>query len=203
LIKKDTEKNSGVEKTIRIKLDPDAAIVYVEHVLKNCGNEVRECAPWAITQFRSGGVAIMPQNNTETGFLPNRSLAIWPYTDVNDPNVKWGNEFIIFNAKVTSPFKIGFPNPRGWLAYWLDDCLFVKRAPFEAQATYYDLGSSSECYCNDQFLELETLGPKTILQPGELVKHLETWEFFEYFVRLQNETDANSIIERFGLEDKV
>lgn len=203
LIKKDIEKNSGIEKTIRIKLDPDEAIVSVEHALINCGNRSLKCAPWAITQFRTGGVAILPQNRTDTGFLPNRSLAIWPYTDVNDPNVQWGNDFIILNAKVSSPFKVGFPNPRGWLAYWLDDCLFVKCAQFLEGSEYYDLGSSSECYCNDRFLELETLGPKTILKTGESIKHLETWRLFENVVRPENESDANRIMERFGLEDKV
>lgn len=203
LIKKDTEKDSGIEKTIRLKLDPDAAVVSVEHGLKNCGNQPLECAPWAITQFRTGGVAILPQNRTETGFLPNRSLAIWPYTDVNDPNVKWGNEFIILNAKVDSPFKIGFPNSRGWMAYWQDDFLFVKHASFDAQANYYDLGSSSECYCNDQFLELETLGPKTILEPGESVTHVEIWSLYENVVKPDHEVDVNSLVERLGIEDKV
>lgn len=200
LIMKDIEKNSGIEKTIRLKLDPDAAIVSVEHVLKNCGNKPLECAPWAITQFRTGGVAILPQNRTDTGFLPNRLVAIWPYTDVNDPNVKWGNEFIILNAKVTSPFKVGFPNPRGWLAYWLDDCLFVKRAQFFDGSEYYDLGSSSECYCNNQFLELETLGPKMILDPGESVTHLETWRLLENVVQPKNEEDIASIMAGIGLD---
>lgn len=201
LIKKDTEKNSGIEKTIRIKLDSDAAFVSVQHGLKNCGNQPLECAPWAITQFRTGGVVILPQNRKDTGYLPNRSLSIWPYTDMNDPNVKLGNDFIILNAKVASPFKVGFPNPRGWLAYWLDGCLFVKQAPFDAQATYYDLGSSSECYCNDQFLELETLGPRVFLAPGESVNHVEIWELFENVVKPEHEVDAKSLVERFGLED--
>lgn len=201
LIKKDKEKNSGIEKTIRLKLDPDKPVVTLEHVLKNCGDKPLQCAPWAITQFRTGGVAILPQNATDTGFLPNRSLAIWPYTDMNDPNVKWGNDFIMLDAKVTSPFKVGFPNPRGWLAYWLDQCLFVKRAPYIDSCDYYDQGSSSECYCNDQFLELETLGAKRILAPGEFVTHVETWELFENVARPENEAYARSLVERFAIEN--
>jgi len=200
LIKKDIEKNSGIEKTIRLILDPDEAIVSVEHILKNCGNKPLECAPWAITQFRTGGVAILPQNATDTGFLPNRSLAIWPYTDVNDPNVKWGNEFITLNANVASPFKVGFPNPSGWLAYWLDGCLFVKHAPYNEQASYYDMGSSSECYCNDQFLELETLGAKTKLKQGETVTHLETWVLYKDFERPRDEGEVTKIVERLGFD---
>ncbi len=200
-IKKDIEMNSGLEKTIRLKLDPHKAIISVEHVLKNCGLKPLECAPWAITQFRTGGVAILPQNRTDSGLLPNRTLAFWPYTDVNNPNIQWGNDYILLNAKLDSPIKLGFPNSRGWMAYWLDGCLFVKRAPFDAQATYYDLGSSSECYCNDQFLELETLGPKTILAPRESVTHVETWELYENVTRPVCDSDVRNIVENFRLED--
>ncbi|PKO06646.1 MAG: hypothetical protein CVU41_05980 [Chloroflexi bacterium HGW-Chloroflexi-3] len=203
LIKKAIEKNSGMEKAIRLKLDPDEALVSVEHELKNWNNKPIECAPWAITQFRTGGVAILPQSKMDTGLLPNRLLVFWPYTDLNDPNVLWGNDYILLNAKVDSPFKIGFPNPKGWLAYWLDECLFVKRAAFSDGSTYYDMGSSSECYCNDQFLELETLGPKTFLEPGESVTHVETWRLFENVVRPENEADARSIVDCFELEDKA
>jgi hypothetical protein len=74
--------------------------------------------------------------------------------------------------------KIGFPNPRGWLAYWWSGTLFVKRAAYDIKSEYYDFGSSSECYCSDGFLELETLGPKTTLKPGEATVHLETWELY-------------------------
>ncbi len=120
---------------------------------------------------------------------------------MNDPNVHWGNDFIILSAKVTSPLKVGFPNPRGWLAYWLDDCLFVKQAPFEPEGNYYDLGSSSECYCNDQFLELETLGPWTILEPGESVNHVEMWSLYENVLKPDHELDARLLVERLGLVD--
>ncbi|MBE0685620.1 MAG: hypothetical protein IH585_06435 [Anaerolineaceae bacterium] len=199
LIMKDIEMNSGIKKTIRLKLDTDQAIVSVEHVLKNCGNTPLECAPWAITQFRTGGVAILPQNRMDSGLLPNRSLVIWPYTDMNNPNVQWGNDYILLNAKVNSPFKIGFPNSTGWLAYWLDECLFVKRAPFSDGSDYYDMGSSSECYCNDKFLELETLGPKTVLEHEESVTHMETWELFGNVNKPEDEFHVKKVLKELNL----
>jgi hypothetical protein len=97
-------------------------------------------------------------------------------------------------------FKVGFPNPRGWLAYWLDGTLFVKRAAFDPCASYYDLGSSSECYCNGNFLELETLGPITRLAPGEELSHVETWELCEQEERPTAESVARNIVEKMGWE---
>ena len=199
IIKKEIETQSGIEKSLKIQLDSVLAKVEIEHILKNCGNLPIECAAWAITQLKPGGVAILPQSNNDSGLIPNRSLALWPYTDINSPRVKWGNEFIRVDSNMDSPFKVGFPNPRGWLAYWLDGCLFVKSAPYDVQANYYDMGSSSECYCNNQFLELETLGPKTILNPGEFVSHVEIWELLENVSRPENLEDVAMMVENLRI----
>lgn len=199
-ITKKVEELSKIQKSILIKLDPEKPQISITHYLLNTGKQPIECAPWAITQFKTGGLAILPQNRIDTGFLPNRSLVIWPYTDVKDPCFKWGNNNILLEAKVDSPIKIGFPNPRGWMAYWLDGCLFIKHAPFDPQANYYDLGSSSECYCNDQFLELETLGPNTSLSPGETISHMETWELFDDVEKPETEEEVASLVAKLGLE---
>lgn len=200
VIKKDIEKISGIEKTIHLKLYPDKASVSLEHILKNCGEKSVECSPWAITQFRTGGVAILPQSRLETGLLPNRSFVVWQYTDIENANVKWGNDYILLDANMNTPFKIGFPNPIGWLAYWLDGCLFVKHAPYDPQQNYYDMGSSSECYCNDQFIELETLGPRTILGPGEAISHQEIWSLSEKVEKPISEEDVRNLVAQLGLE---
>jgi hypothetical protein len=56
--------------------------------------------------------------------------------------------------------------------------LFVKYAAYDPDAAYLDLGASSQIYCNAKFLELETLGPKVTLRPGESARHVETWRIF-------------------------
>ena len=61
-------------------------------------------------------------------------------------------------------FKLGFPNPRGWLAYWRKGTLFIKRAAYFAQESYCDFGCSSECYMNEILVELETLSPMRKLE---------------------------------------
>jgi hypothetical protein len=133
--------------------------------------------------------------------VPNRSLAIWPYSDVTSPHLSWGNRYLLVRAEMESgAFKIGFPNPRGWLGYWFAGTLFVKRAPFHRGASYYDLGSSSECYCNDRFLELETLAPVGQLAPRTSVTHTENWELYAGVNRPSDEAAAAAIAEELGLE---
>ena len=91
--------------------------------------------------------------------------------------------------------KLGFPNPRGWMSYWWDGLLFVKRAAFDVLATYYDFGSSSECYCHHEFIELETLSPKSEIQAGDSINHKETWEIFSDIEWPENIQDLVALIE--------
>ncbi|MFZ5910193.1 MAG: hypothetical protein ACOYYU_09285 [Chloroflexota bacterium] len=199
-ITQQVEAETGIEKSIQISLADDKPQAILRHTLTNRGLWPVECAPWAITQFRTGGVAILPQSREQSEVLPNRSLVLWPYTDVASPQVSWGNRYILVRVEMDIPFKVGFPNPCGWLAYWLDGTLFVKRAAFDAQAAYCDFGSSSECYCNDQFLELETLAPIGKLAPGESATHIETWELYADVDFPADEDMTQGIIEKLGLE---
>lgn len=191
---------TGIEKSIEISLIEDKPQVIVTHTLTNRGLWPIECAPWAITQFKTGGVAILPQSNEPIEFLPNRTIVLWPYTDIQNPQVCWGNRSIVLRAQMQTPFKLGFPNPRGWIAYWLNGTLFVKHAAYDPQATYYDFGCSSECYCNDRFIELETLGPVTTIAPGASVFHTETWELYRDIPCPVDEDAAQSIVEELGLK---
>jgi len=200
IVTQQADVQTGIEKSIQVSLVENKPQVIVRHTLTNRGLWPVECAPWAITQFKTGGVAILPQSMEQTEFLPNRALVLWPYTDTTSPQVCWGNRNILVRAQMQSPFKLGFPNPRGWLAYWLDGTLFVKRAAFDPQASYYDFGSSSECYCNDRFIELETLGPAATIAPEASKFHTETWELFKDVPCPGNEDTAQTIVENLGLE---
>jgi hypothetical protein len=201
LVTQDVEAKTGLQKSMEICLQGDQPKVVITHRLSNLSLWPVMCAPWAITQLKTGGVAVLPQSCEETGLLPNRSLAIWPYTDLASPNVTWGRNTILVSAAMDTPFKIGFPNPRGWLAYWLNGTLFVKRAKYEAQSSYFDFGSSSECYCNDKFIEMETLAPISTIEPGGSVTHVETWELFGGIDRPRDEKDVQSLVQKLGLED--
>jgi hypothetical protein len=96
---------------------------------------------------------------------------------MNDPRVKWGDEFVLFKAdSLLPPFKIGYFNPHGWLAYYVDGILFRKTFSAQTDADYPDNRCNAEIYCGNQFVELESLGPLTKLNPGSSVTHLEKWE---------------------------
>lgn len=172
-----------IAKSMEIRLDPGEPCVTLRHELRNDGAWTVEFAPWAITQFRQGGVVILPQptgNADPEGLLSNRQLMIWPYTKVQDARLQLADDFILLNAQAAlPPCKIGYFNPHGWMGYWLDGILFIKRYGAQPDASFPDHGCNAETYCNDEFVELESLGPLVQLPPGETVVHEETWELYE------------------------
>jgi hypothetical protein len=175
-----TEAWTHIAKSIEIQLNADQPQVIVHHELRNEGAWPVEFAPWALSMLRQGGVGIFPQpsgNVDEAGLLSNRQLVLWPYTRIADPRLVLRDDFILVHATPSlPPVKFGYFNPHGWMAYWIDGILFVKRFGVERNASYPDHGCNAESYFNDQFIELETLGPLTKLEPGETVFHTETWE---------------------------
>jgi hypothetical protein len=192
---------TGMQKTITVTLPDETATVIVDHTLTNGGPRPRLCAPWAITQLKPGGVAILPQNsalNDPDGLQPNRSLALWPYTDINSPYIQWGNRFIFVQAtmqKQDSPLKIGWANPAGWMAYSWAEMLFVKQAVYQPSADYFDMGSSSQCYGRHDFIELETLGPRTLLEPGQSISHREIWRVLSPVQLTMIEDDVAEVVK--------
>jgi hypothetical protein len=195
-----TELPTGLQKTIEIRISGAFPQVVITHHLTNLGLWPLSCALWALTQLKTGGTAILPQVRQDTGVLPNRSLALWPYTDMLNSNVRWGSDYILLDAELDSPFKVGFPNPRGWLGYWWNGMLFAKRASYDPQAEYVDFGSSSECYCDHRFIELETLAPIRTLAPGETASHIETWELYRDIERPRHESDVQRLVNQLGFE---
>jgi hypothetical protein len=197
------EAQTGIQKSLTITLSDRDARVVVDHTLHNLGDESVELAPWAITQLKPGGIAILPQATTsadEYSVLPNRHIVLWPYTEVTSPHIAWGDRYVFVQATMQGgALKIGFPNPAGWMAYVVEDTLFVKHAVYQPDAAYFDRGSSSECYCNPHFLELETLGPRTNLAPGESVTHREMWTLYSGVSFRPDEAAMQEIVDELGL----
>jgi hypothetical protein len=187
-----------VQKTLTIHLPEGGNRVVIEHTLSNQGAQPMTLAAWAITQLRPGGVGILPQETGTSdphGLQPNRLLVFWPYADVRSARFTAGNRYLLVNAAFESgAFKVGFANPTGWLAYLNGTTLFVKQADYIQGQTYPDFGSSSQCFCNEDMLELETLSPLVRLSPGESIAHRETWLVYDQ-VSLQ--------LDPSGFEDQL
>ena len=111
--------------------------------------------------------------------LPNRRLVLWPYTHWGDPRLEINDDYVLVHAHPNpDPCKIGSLNVCGWAGYLTGSVLMVKRFEPQPDLPHPDLGCNVEVYCNDQYMELETLAPIRHLQPGQEAVYPETWEFY-------------------------
>lgn len=182
LLETQTEPGTRIRKQIKICMAADRPSATLTHTLINDSLWPIELAPWTITQFRLGGTVILPMpvgSVDYAGLLPNRYVSLWPYTRINDPRLKLDDKFVLFKADaILPPFKMGYFNSAGWLAYWLDGILFRKTFDVHVGSRHPDNNCNAEIYCNDQFVELESLAPLNRLDPDASVNHTETWDIF-------------------------
>lgn len=175
-----TETTTFMQKTIEVKLMEDH--VEVAHTLSNEGLWPVEVAPWALSVMAVNSVAIIPQPQGDPkALLPNRTLMLWPYTDMTDPRVHWGRKFVLLrqDPAIEQPIKLGLSADDGWCACLVGETLFLKGFDYFVDAIYPDNGCTVESYACDRFLELETLGPLVYLEPGDSTTHVERWYLFE------------------------
>jgi len=177
-----TEEPTGVQKVMEIHLHGGRPALTLEHRLGNEGPGPVELAPWAITQLPLGGVAVLPQRAGRQdcpGLNPDRHLVAWPYTHWQDPRLLLRDDYLLVRADPwPAPWKMGYFNRLGWVGYLRREVFFCKRFDPCPGKPHADLGCNVEVYCNDLFVELETLGPLCRLEPGESTSHVERWEFY-------------------------
>jgi hypothetical protein len=172
---------TGLEKKMTVKMDPTGSGVEVIHQIKNAGKAPFDLAVWVLTMMAQGGAGIhgFPPRGTHPEVLaPTNPLVMWAFSNLSDPRWNLLRKYLVLHQdpKNSTPTKLGSFNPNTWAAYLLNNELFVKRTQSAGTpSTYPDFGCSFETFTNADFLELETLGPLTKLQPGQTVTHTEHW----------------------------
>lgn len=185
---------TGLQKEISVAMAATGSGVTVSHRILNKSLFPLEFAPWALTMMAQGGVAI-------TGFPPRgkhpemleatNPLVMWAYTDLSDKRWTFTKKYMMLrqDPKNAEPQKLGTFNPKTWAGYLLNGEFFLKQLTPDPAKTYPDFGCSFETFTNADFLEIETLGPMTKIQPGAAVDHVERWSLHRN-VRVKGFTDA-------------
>jgi hypothetical protein len=203
------EGTTGIQKEIEIALHPEKAAVRLTHRLVNRNLWPVTLAPWALTVMATGGTAVIPlppRGTHPEDLLPTSDLTLWAYTDMSDGRWTWGERYILLRQEpgMARPQKIGAFVPDGWLAYARNGHLFVKTFGVTAGAEYPDRGSNVELFTNATMIELETLGPLALVEPGAAVEHVERWYLWRDVERPTNDADVTKhiapILEKIGHE---
>lgn len=195
------EKHNAIQKCITVTLDPEAPRVKVVHSIRNLGQWDIVLAPWAITMLAPGGVEVMPMPSRETSLLPNRNFTFWDYSELNDPRIYFGKDYMTLKQDPSkdNPFKLGYNNEGGWAAYFNKGQVFLKYFEPILGGAYPDNGCCFESYTNGKMIEMETLGEVTELEPDDFVTLEEEWELYpaETLADVKDEAKIKSTISKW------
>jgi hypothetical protein len=174
---------TGLQKEIEIALASSGTEVTVSHRITNHSLFPLEFAPWVLTMMAQGGVAVTgfpPRGHHPQNLEATNPLVMWAYTNLADPRWKFTRKYLTLRQDPNNndAQKLGLFNVDTWAAYLLNGEAFVKRATADASKTYPDFGCSFETFTNNEFLEMETLGPLTKVVPGKTVEQVEHWALY-------------------------
>ena len=172
------ETENGVQKQLQIKMDPDDANMQVTMRVKNIATAPKEFSVWGLTVSAVGGTLVIPMNNNDTGLLANRNISVWPYTNLADSRLHFGNRYVTLqqDTNANQPLKLGFDLNQAEAYYCLGEDIFRKSyESHHPREKYPDNNCSFETYTCAKFIEVESLSPLKMVQQNETVSLTEHW----------------------------
>jgi hypothetical protein len=194
------EPATELQKEIEIRMASTGTQVTVFHRITNRSASAMEFAPWALTMMAQGGTAVSafpPRGKHPENLAPTNPLVMWAYTDLSDPRLKFAKKYLMLRQDPNNPQaqKLGMFNQDTWAAYVLHGEAIIKRTSADVTKHYPDFGSSFETFTNNEFLEIETLGPLSSVNPGQTVVQVEHWGLFRNVaLRAWNDDELDRVL---------
>ena len=153
--------------------------------IHNIGKEVREVCHWGRSFSPSGGICLVPLGDRPSRF-PSKYAMYEEGAIINvrntDDKIRERDGFLEIVSPPRKP-KLGFDSTAGWLAYAMpNNTLFVKRFATYPDRVYNEAAglTISVWYPTGPRIELEPIGPRERLQPGESASFTEDWWLFPF-----------------------
>lgn len=182
----------------------------IENKLEKVDGEPVNAALWALTVMRQNGTLYISTNTKDTGLLPNRNMALWPYNDLTDPRFSSGETMMVLRQRpdIKRAFKVGvFLDDKRAFYATEGGLLSMTFSEGESNAKtdlgYTDFTSNFETYTSELILEIEGLTSVKKLEKGDWITMTETWEIFPNFHPEDVTEDAvEAALEKLGLKEK-
>lgn len=180
IAKAPVEPRTLLQKEIEVRMASSGTDVTVIHRLTNRSLFPLEYSVWSLTMMAPGGLSITgfpPRGKHPANLEATNPLVMWAYTNLADKRWVFSKKYMTLkqDPNNTDAQKIGLFNPDTWGAYILNNEVFVKRTQAIPGGRYPDFGCSYEAFTNNEFLEIETLGPLTKVLPGKTAEQVEHW----------------------------
>ncbi len=167
--------------------------------IHNISKELREVCHWGRSFSPGGGICLIPLGDRPSRFPSKYAM----YEDSAIINVRNTDEKIRERdgfLEILAPprkSKLGFDATAGWLGYLMpNNTLFVKRFATFPDRVYNEAAglTLSVWYPTGPRIELEPIGPRERLQPGESASFTEDWWLLPYpFPKEGQQVDLKSL----------
>lgn len=148
--------------------------------IHNISQEVREVCHWGRSFSPGGGICLIPLGDRPSRF-PSKYAMYEDSAIINvrntDEQIRERDGFLEILSPPRKP-KLGFDATAGWLAYLMpNDTLFVKRFATYPDRVYNEAAglTLSVWYPTGPRIELEPIGPRERLEPGQSASFVEDW----------------------------
>lgn len=170
---------TGTQLVREFRIDKQGTRLACTQRIKNVSEGVTEWCHWSRTFALGNGICLIPL--TTPSRFPHHYVMYEPGDLINfkptDPHLRTREGFLEITGVPRQP-KLGMDSQAGWFAYLMrNDILFVKRFPVYPDRVYNEIAglTISIWYPEDRRVELEPIGPRERLQPGESSAFTEEW----------------------------
>jgi len=176
---------TGVQLTRDFTLKPgDTPCLICTQTITNISDGVREYCHWGRSFSPGGGICLVPLAGKSR--FPSKYAMYEDSAIINvrntDEKIRERDGFLEILAPPRKP-KLGFDSYAGWLGYLMpNDMLFVKKFATHPDRVYNEAAgiTLSVWYPEGPRIELEPIGPRERLSPGESAAFTEEWWLLEW-----------------------
>ncbi|MBL7112090.1 MAG: DUF4380 domain-containing protein [Bacteroidales bacterium] len=177
-----------------IRLDYERNAFIHTYKIKNISDSVQSCAAWEVTRLPKKGLSLFPLS--EYGIDKKQTIDT-SITTLEKDGLMWHSydtSQLGHPGKHCKTFAFG---SEGWLAYVLEDVLLIKQFPNVSPEHIAEGESDIEIYVCPQFnyIELESQGPYTSLEPGEDLGYTVTWYLKKLPEKIEKKPGSNELIK--------
>jgi len=167
---------TGIRKQLRLTFRENA--IDLENIFINDTDQMMEGGSWGVNSLSGGGVAKIDFAGTDPGdYVPRRVVSLWADTNIHDPRLQFTKHSLTATQlPLEDYFKLGLYCDPGKAVYENKGQRFILTFGAYGIENHPDNGCNFELYLAKEFMELETLGIKRCLLPGEAASHTETWQ---------------------------
>ncbi len=177
--------SSGFQIVREFSLATDTAHLICKQTVINISKGKRQVCYWCRTFALGQGICVVPVSGFSR--MPKRHVMYDDHLVINfaaeNDNITERGGCIIVDGPPEKP-KLGFDSMSGWMAYLMrNDLMFIKKWPTYPDRVYGEMASLtlSIWYPAERpMCELEPIGPREILKPGQRASFTEEWFLSPY-----------------------